>query len=69
MSLMSAASSRLLPKSILALLAVAAVLGLSACGDSHTKVSGGTYAGESGANAPYLDVGPLRCTRCSSRAS
>ena len=59
MSLMSAASFRLLPKPILALLAVAAVLGLSACGDSHTKVSGGTYAGESGANAPYLDVGPL----------
>lgn len=52
-------SSRLLPKPIFALLAVAAVLGLSACGDSHTKVSGGTYAGESGANAPYLDVGPL----------
>jgi len=59
MSLMSIVSSRLLPKPILALLAVAAVLGLSACGDSHTKVNGGTYAGESGANAPYLDVGPL----------
>jgi hypothetical protein len=59
MSLMSVASFRLLPKPILALLAIAAVLGLSACGDSHTKISGGTYAGESGANAPYLDVGPL----------
>ncbi len=47
------------PKPLLALLAVAAVLGLSACGDSHTRVNGGTYAGESGANAPYLDVGPL----------
>lgn len=46
-------------KPILALLVVAAVLGLGACGDSHTKVRGGTYAGESGANAPYLDVGPL----------
>jgi hypothetical protein len=46
-------------RSILALLLLAAALGLSACGDSHTKVSGGTYAGESGANAPYLDVGPL----------
>lgn len=46
-------------RSILALLALAVVLGLSACGDSHTKVTGGTYAGESGANAPYLDVGPL----------
>jgi hypothetical protein len=40
-------------------LAVLAALLLSACGDSHTKVSTGTYAGESGQNAPYLDVGPL----------
>ena len=32
---------------------------LGACGDSHTKVTTGTYAGESGANAPYLNVGPL----------
>jgi len=56
---MSMVSSRLLSKPILALMAVAATLALSACGDSHTKVSGGTYAGESGANAPYLDVGPL----------
>ncbi|HEY1834375.1 MAG TPA: hypothetical protein VGG08_08060, partial [Solirubrobacteraceae bacterium] len=38
---------------------VLAMLALSACGDSHTKVTTGTYAGESGANAPYLDVGPL----------
>jgi hypothetical protein len=43
----------------LALLGLLAVLALSACGDSHTKVTTGTYAGESGANAPYLDVGPL----------
>jgi hypothetical protein len=42
-----------------ALPALLAVLALSACGDSHTKVSTGTYAGESGANAPYLNVGPL----------
>jgi hypothetical protein len=41
-------------------LAVASVLALGACGDSHTKVSTGTYAGESGKNAPYLDVGPLQ---------
>lgn len=34
-------------------------LALSACGDSHTRVTTGTYAGESGANAPYLNVGPL----------
>src|SRR3981081_3135803 len=40
-------------------LGVPAVLTLGACGDSHTKVTTGTYAGESGANAPYLDVGPL----------
>jgi hypothetical protein len=46
-------------KLFLALPAVLAVLALGACGDSHTKVTTGTYAGESGANAPYLDVGPL----------
>ncbi len=46
-------------RSILAALALIAALALSACGDSHTKVTGGTYAGESGANAPYLNVGPL----------
>src|SRR6202040_2097234 len=40
-------------------LVVLAALALSACGDSHTKVTTGTYAGESGANAPYLNVGPL----------
>jgi hypothetical protein len=40
-------------------LALLATLVLSACGDSHSKVSTGTYAGESGQNAPYLDVGPL----------
>lgn len=40
-------------------LAVLAVFGLSACGDSHTKVSTGTYAGEAGKAAPYLNVGPL----------
>ncbi len=43
---------------LLVLLLLAPVL-LAACGDSHTKVTTGTYAGESGANAPYLDVGPL----------
>jgi hypothetical protein len=40
-------------------LAVVAVFALAACGDSHTKVTTGTYAGESGKNAPYLNVGPL----------
>ncbi len=39
--------------------AVAATFVLAACGESHTKVTTGTYAGESGANAPYLNVGPL----------
>jgi hypothetical protein len=48
-----------LRKLSLALPALLAVLALSACGDSHTRVTTGTYAGESGANAPYLDVGPL----------
>jgi len=52
-------SRRLAHKLLPALAAVIAALALGACGDSHTKVSGGTYAGESGANAPYLDVGPL----------
>src|ERR1700716_868005 len=51
-------SSRLRKLSFLALVLLAAVA-LGACGDSHTKVTTGTYAGESGANAPYLDVGPL----------
>jgi hypothetical protein len=36
-----------------------ALLALAGCGSSHSHVSTGTYAGESGANAPYLDVGPL----------
>jgi hypothetical protein len=40
-------------------LAVLAVFGLNACGDSHTKVTYGTYAGEAGKAAPYLNVGPL----------
>jgi hypothetical protein len=43
----------------LAALAVLAALALGGCGDSHSRVTTGTYAGESGANAPYLDVGPL----------
>ena len=51
-------SSRL-RKFTLAVSALLAVLALGACGDSHTRVTTGTYAGESGANAPYLDVGPL----------
>lgn len=39
---------------------LAAVLALSACSDdSHTRVTTGTYAGESGQSAPYLNVGPL----------
>jgi hypothetical protein len=48
-----------LRKSQFAILAVLAALALSACGDSHTRVSTGTYAGESGAAAPYLNVGAL----------
>src|ERR1017187_8496849 len=43
----------------LAALALLAALSLGACGDSHTHTKTGTYAGESGAQAPYLDVGPL----------
>lgn len=51
--------TRSLRKLPLAAIALLAVFALGACGDSHTKVATGTYAGESGANAPYLDVGPL----------
>jgi hypothetical protein len=41
-------------------LAAVAALALGACSDnSHTRVTTGTYAGESGQNAPYLNVGPL----------
>jgi hypothetical protein len=51
-------SSRLRKSPLLALVLLAA-FALGACGDSHTRVTTGTYAGESGANAPYLNVGPL----------
>jgi hypothetical protein len=39
--------------------AVLAALTLAACGGSHARVTSGTYAGEGGKNAPYLNVGPL----------
>jgi hypothetical protein len=58
-------ASRLLagirPLGKLALLGVlVSTLALSACSDnSHTRVTTGTYAGESGQNAPYLNVGSL----------
>ncbi len=51
-------SSRL-RKLTLVVPALLAALALGGCGDSHTRVTTGTYAGESGANAPYLNVGPL----------
>jgi hypothetical protein len=51
-------SSRLRKPSLL-VLALVAVTALGACGEAHTKVTTGTYAGESGANAPNLDVGAL----------
>jgi hypothetical protein len=51
--------SRRLRLSLVAALLLLAAVALGACGDSHSKVTTGTYAGESGANAPYLDVGPL----------
>ncbi|HSZ70168.1 MAG TPA: hypothetical protein VK756_07390 [Solirubrobacteraceae bacterium] len=40
-------------------LALLAALALGACGEAHTRVTTGTYAGASGKNAPYLNVGPL----------
>ncbi|HEY2181821.1 MAG TPA: hypothetical protein VGH09_09145 [Solirubrobacteraceae bacterium] len=51
-------STRLRKLTLLAA-AVLVALTLAACGDSHTRVTTGTYAGESGKNAPYLNVGPL----------
>jgi hypothetical protein len=51
-------SSRL-RKLPLVLAASLAVLALSACGQAHTRITTGTYAGEGGAGAPYLYVGPL----------
>jgi hypothetical protein len=51
-------SSRMRKLPLLALVLLASVA-LAACGDSHSQVTTGTYAGESGKNAPYLDVGPL----------
>ncbi|HWX45664.1 MAG TPA: hypothetical protein VNY52_10135 [Solirubrobacteraceae bacterium] len=51
--------SRLPRTVLLAALAALAVLALGACGESHSRVTTGTYAGSSGKNAPYLDVGPL----------
>jgi hypothetical protein len=48
-----------LRKLLLVVPALVAALALSGCGDSHTRITTGTYAGESGANAPYLYVGPL----------
>lgn len=50
---------RLPRKTLLVLLALLAAFTLGACGESHTRVTTGTYAGGSGKNAPYLNVGPL----------
>jgi hypothetical protein len=46
-------------KLLLLALALLAAIALAACGSAHSRVTTGTYAGESGANAPYLNVGPL----------
>jgi hypothetical protein len=43
--------------SLLGVLAVATLLG--ACGNADERVTTGTYAGEGGAPAPFLDLGPL----------
>jgi hypothetical protein len=51
--------SRLPRNALMVALAALAALALGACGDSHTRVTTGTYAGASGKNAPYLNVGPL----------
>jgi hypothetical protein len=52
-------SRRLRKPSLVLVLLLLAALALGACGNSETKVTTGTYAGESGQNAPYLNVGPL----------
>ena len=39
--------------------ALLAALALAACGNSESRVTTGTYAGEAGKDAPYLNVGPL----------
>jgi hypothetical protein len=57
--LLRAALRPLAIRAALATLAVLAMLVLGACGESHTRVTTGTYAGGSGKNAPYLNVGPL----------
>ena len=45
------------PRSLI--LPVLALLALAGCGSSHSRVTTGTYAGETGLNAPYLNVGAL----------
>jgi hypothetical protein len=55
-----ARTARVLGKPALLALLLVSALALGACSDdSHTRVTTGTYAGESGQNAPYLNVGPL----------
>jgi hypothetical protein len=51
--------ARLGVKTPLFLLAALLSVVLGACGESHTRVTTGTYAGASGKSAPYLNVGPL----------
>lgn len=54
------AGTHRLGKFALLMVLLVSALALSACSDnSHTRVTTGTYAGESGQNAPYLNVGPL----------
>lgn len=51
---------RLRPRRALALAGAAlAAVGLSACGKADMRETSGTYAGENGAAAPYLNVGNL----------
>jgi hypothetical protein len=58
--LSSRVAARSLGKLALLVVLLVSMLALSACSDnSHTRVTTGTYAGESGQNAPYLNVGPL----------
>jgi hypothetical protein len=52
-------NSRRIKSLVAALCALVAAVAVSACGNTSSQTTTGTYAGESGKNAPYLHVGPL----------
>lgn len=46
-------------KALAAASAICAVFAIAACGSANERVTAGTYAGEGGVPAPYINVGPL----------